>query len=114
MKYMLLMYASETAEALTPEEQQAAQATWAALLKEMSAAGVLESTGGLPAGNATTIRVRDGKTLTTDGPFVETHEQLGGYFLLNCENLDEAIAWAAKIPFAQDGAIEIRPLWTPQ
>ena len=113
MKYMLLMYASETGEPDSAEEQQAAQDTWFTLLQEMQAAGVLESTGGLPAGNATTIRVRDGKTLTTDGPFIETHEQLGGYFLLNCDNLDEAIAWAARIPFAHDGAIELRPLWTP-
>ena len=114
MKYMLLMYANESEGPNTPEEQQAAQRAWAALLKEMGAAGVLESTGGLPVANATTIRVREGKTLITDGPFIETHEQLGGYFLLDCENLDEAIAWAAKIPFAHDGAIEIRPLWTPQ
>lgn len=113
MKYMLLMYASQMEEPSAPEEQQAVQDTWMKLLQEMSAAGVLESTGGLPAGTATTIRVRDGKTLITDGPFIETHEQLGGYFLLNCENLDEAIAWAAKIPFAHDGAIEIRPLWAP-
>lgn len=114
MKYMLLMYASEGGEPDTAEEQQAAQDTWMALLQDMGTAGVLESTGGLPAGAATTIRVRDSKTLITDGPFAETHEQLGGYFLLNCENLDEAIAWAAKIPFAHDGAIEIRPLWTPE
>lgn len=114
MKYMLLMYSAETEEPNSPEEQQAVQAAWGALLKEMGAAGVLESTGGLPAANATTIRVREGKTLTTDGPFVETHEQLGGYFLLKCDNLDEAIAWAAKIPFAHEGAIEIRPLWSPE
>ncbi len=114
MKYMLLMYASESQEPNSSEEQQVVQETWMALLKEMSAAKVLESTGGLPAANATTLRVRDGRTLLTDGPFVETHEQLGGYFLLNCENLDEVIAWAAKIPFAQNGAIEIRPLWTPE
>ncbi|SRR5690554_1558699 len=114
MKYMLLMYSKESAEPSTPEEQEAIQTAWMTLLQAMGTAGVLESTGGLPAGNATTIRVREGKTLTTDGPFIETHEQLGGYFLLNCENLDEAIAWASKIPFAQDGAIEIRPLWAPE
>lgn len=114
MKYMLLMYASESGEPGTPEAQQAAQQAWGALLKEMGEAGVLESTGGLPAGNATTIKVREGKTLITDGPFIETHEQLGGYFLLNCADLDEVIAWAARIPFAQDGAVEIRPLWTPR
>ena len=114
MKYMLLMYSEESEGPSTPEEQAAVQATWATLLKEMGTAGVLESTGGLPVANATTIRVREGQILLTDGPFVETHEQLGGYFLLKCENLDEVIHWAAKIPFAQAGAIEIRPLWTPE
>ncbi len=114
MKYMLLMYAAESAGPNTPEEQQASQAAWMALLRDAQAAGVLESSGGLPGGSTTTVRVREGKTLTTDGPFAETHEQLGGYFLLNCENLDEAIAWAAKIPFAQYGSVEIRPLWTPE
>ena len=114
MKYMLLMYANELEGPNTPEEQQAAQGAWAALLRDAQAAGVLESTGGLPSGSTTTVRVREGKALITDGPFAETHEQLGGYFLLDCENLDEAIAWAAKIPAAQYGTIEIRPLWTPQ
>ncbi len=114
MKYMLLMYAKESEGPNTPEEQQAAQAAWAALLRDAQAAGVLESTGGLPSGNTTTVRVREGKTLITDGPFAETHEQLGGYFLLDCENLDEAIRWAERIPAAKQGSIEIRPLWTPQ
>jgi hypothetical protein len=114
MKYMLLMYWEESTVPSTPEEQQAAQAAWALLLRDAQAAGVLESTGGLPSGNTTTLRVREGKTLITDGPFAETHEQLGGYFLLKCNDLDEALAWAAKIPAAQYGAIEIRPLWTPQ
>src|SRR5512145_1777689 len=115
MKYMLLMYADESiASGIPPEELQAVQQAWYSLLKEAKAAGVLISNNGLsPVANATTVRMRDGKTLTTDGPFAETHEQLGGYFLVECENLDEAIAWAAKIPFAQYGAIEIRPLWTP-
>ncbi len=114
MKYMLLMYTNESDGPSTPEEQQAVQAAWMALLREAKAAGVLESSGGLPGGSTTTVRVREGKTLITDGPFAETHEQLGGYFLLDCENLDEAIAWAAKVPFAQYGAVEVRPLWTPQ
>jgi len=114
MKYMLLMYTNEADGPSTPEEQQAVQAAWMALLREAKAAGVLESSGGLPGGSTTTVRVREGKTLITDGPFAETHEQLGGYFLLDCENLDEAIAWAAKVPFAQYGAVEVRPLWTPQ
>lgn len=61
--------------------------------------------------DATTIRIRDGKMLTADGPFAETHEQLGGYFLLECQDIDEAINWAAKIPSAKYGSIEIRPVW---
>jgi hypothetical protein len=60
--------------------------------------------------DATTVRVRNGETLTTDGPFAETHEQLGGYYLLDCKDLDEAIAWAEKFPTAKYGSIEIRPL----
>ena len=113
MKYMLLMYADESKVPQTPEEQQAiAPAVWYALMKEMAAAGVLVSNNGLaPVPDATTVRVRDGKTLTTDGPFAETHEQLGGFFLLDCKDLDEAIRWAAKIPHAKYGSIEIRPQW---
>ncbi len=114
MKYMLLMYANESVvPKFTPEEQQAVVKTWNNLLKEAETAGVLVSTNGLaPVANATTVRVRDGKTLTTDGPFAETHEQFGGYFILDCADLDEAIRWAAKIPHAQYGSVEIRPLWS--
>ena len=83
--------------------------------KELKAAGVLLANNGLdPVTNATTVRVRDGKTLITDGPFAETHEQLGGYFLLECNDLDEAIRWAEKIPTAKYGSIEIRPLWAAE
>jgi hypothetical protein len=63
-----------------------------------------------PVATATTVRVRDGKTETTDGPFAETKEQLGGYYLLDCKDLDEAIEYAAKIPSARFGSIEIRPI----
>ena len=114
MKYMLLMYANELEGPQTEEAGQAAAQAWYALLREMSAAGVLVANNGLnPVADATTVRVRDGKTLTTDGPFAETHEQLGGFIILNCSDLDEAIGWAAKIPnFAEFGSIEIRPLWS--
>ena len=114
MKYLLLMYANE-ADALpqTPEAFKAAAQTWAAYVKALEAGGVLLSNSGLaPVADATTVRVRNGRTLTTDGPFAETHEQLGGYFLLECKDLDEAIGWAAKIPSAAYGSIEIRPEWT--
>jgi hypothetical protein len=114
MKYMLLMYANESVELNTPETQQAvAPPVWFALMEEMKAARVLLSNNGLsPVANATTVRVREGKTLITDGPFAETHEQLGGFFLLECKDLDEALHWAEKIPHAKYGSVEVRPLWS--
>lgn len=124
MKYLLLMYADETIVSnYSQEDFQAAASmeaglsglakTWADFAQEISASGVLISNSGLaPVANATTVRVRQGKTLLTDGPFAETHEQLGGYFLLECQDLDEAIHWAEKIPTAKYGSIEIRPLWS--
>jgi hypothetical protein len=115
MKYLLLMYANEAQVPQTAEEQRAAAPAWSALAEEMNAAGVWLSSSGLrPIADATTVRVRDGKTLTTDGPFAETHEQLGGYFLLECKDLDEALHWAEKIPTARYGSIEIRPLWSQE
>jgi len=115
MKYLLLMYADESiGPNMSQEELQAASKTWAEFRKELSASGVLISSNGVaPESSVTTIRVRNDKTLLTDGPFAETHEQLGGYFLVDCENLDEAIRWAEKIPTAKYGSIEIRPLWSP-
>jgi hypothetical protein len=113
MKYMMLIYwnQSETPQ-LTEEAQKAAAQEWYAFNNEAEAAGVLLEYGGLaPVTSATTVRVRDGKTLTTDGPFAETHEHLGGYYVFNCKDLDEALAWGAKIPAAKTGSIEIRPLW---
>ncbi len=116
MKYLLLMYADEgIASKYSQEEFQAAAKTWAQFVQEMSTSVVLISNNGLsPVANATTVRVRDGKTMITDGPFAETHEQLGGYFLVDCKNLDEALHWAEKIPTAKYGSIEIRPLWSPE
>src|SRR5580765_2228220 len=88
MKYMLLLY---TTESEVPENTPDLYQDWVTLLQELKAAGVLLDNNGLaPTANATTVRVRNGKTLTTDGPFAETHEQLGGYFLLELQDLDEA------------------------
>ena len=113
MKYMLLLYASESeAPNFTPEEQQAIGKEWQSLLKEAKAAGVLLASNGLASvTTATTVRIREGKSLTIDGPFAETHEQLGGFLMLDCQNLDEAIHWATKAPHARYGSVEIRPLW---
>jgi hypothetical protein len=111
MKYLLLMYANESE---APEDMSGMYEAWTAYMTEANAAGVLLSNGGVaPGSSATTLRIRDGKTLTTDGPFAETHEQFGGYSLIECENLDEAMRWAEMIPTAKYGSIEIRPLWAP-
>lgn len=111
MKYMLLMYVDEAKAPQTPDEYQAVTQAWYGFNEEAKAAGALLSNNGLdPIANATTVRVREGKPLITDGPFAETHEQLGGYYLLDCKDLDEAIRWAEKIPTAQYGSIEVRPL----
>lgn len=111
MKYLLLMYESEAEAPVDTSEMAEA---WMTYMKEANAAGVMVSNGGVaPDSSATTVRVRQGKAQITDGPFTETHEHLGGYSLLECENLDEAIRWAEKIPTARFGAIEIRPLWAP-
>src|SRR5215213_3330442 len=110
MKYMMLMYFDQVNvdPNQTPEQFQAIAKEWYALGEEMKAAGVYVGNNGLEDYRAaTTVRVRDGKTLTTDGPFAETHETLGGYYLLDVKDLDEAVKWAAKIPVARDGAIEI-------
>ncbi|MEZ4701816.1 MAG: YciI family protein [Rhodothermales bacterium] len=113
MKYYLLMYADEKGGASLPKaEMDAWIAKIVAWNEEMRAAGVLvRSEGLMPTSAASTIRVRDGKTLTTHGPFAETKEQLGGFHLIDCPNLDEAIEWAARAPGALFGSVEIRPVW---
>jgi hypothetical protein len=113
VKYAMLLYAKESDVPVTPEQILAARPAWDEMGKEFEAAKVEWSGHGLSSvANATTVRVRDGKTLTTDGPFAETHEQLGGVFVLECKDLDEAISMASKIPVAAYGSIEIRPLWS--
>ena len=113
MRYLLLIYTSEQQDAQrTEEEQQANMDAYYAFTNEVREAGVMVGGEALhPTTAATTVRVRSGQTASTDGPFAETKEQLGGYYMLDCDNLDEAIKWAAKIPGAKDGCIEIRPVW---
>ncbi|MBC8078088.1 MAG: YciI family protein [Chloroflexales bacterium] len=112
MRYITLIYGNEAAEAsFSPEEQQAQFAAHIAYAQELREKGVMK--GGdplLPTSAATTVRVRDSKALTTHGPFAETAEQLGGYYVIECANLDEALAWAAKNPSATYGSIEVRPV----
>ena len=107
MRYMLLIYQDEKNADMSPQ----AMGQWDAFTREVSEAGVQEDGRALqPVSTATTVRVRDGETVTTDGPFAETKEQLGGFYLLNCKDLDEAIAYAAKIPSAPTGSVEVRPV----
>jgi hypothetical protein len=112
MHYLLTIYADESGwDNATPEDAQRMMAAYGALGEEMKAAGVILGGEGLqPSSTATTVKVRDGETITTDGPFAETREQLGGYYLLDCKDLDEAIRWAAKIPDASRGSVEVRPV----
>jgi hypothetical protein len=112
MRYLLLIYGDEkVGMQMTEAEQNAQMAEYWAYTNEISQAGVRQfGEALLPTTTATTVRVRDGKTLTTDGPFAETKEQLGGFYLIDCKDLDEAIHWAAKIPGARGGSIEVRPI----
>ncbi|HEV2655187.1 MAG TPA: YciI family protein [Ktedonobacteraceae bacterium] len=111
MRYMMLIYGVDATIAPSQAEQEAEMAAYNAFTQEAAERGVMLSGEGLhPISAATTVRVRDGKALTTDGPFAETKEQLGGFYLLNCKNLDEAIEFAAKIPGARTGSVEIRPV----
>jgi hypothetical protein len=98
-------------EQATPEEMAGVLAAYGEFGREVEAAGAFLGGEGLqPTPTATTVRVRDGERLITDGPFAETKEQLGGFYLLECKDLDEAIEWAAKIPGAQHGSVEVRPV----
>jgi hypothetical protein len=112
MHYVLLIYQDEAAHAQWNQEQLAVESqAYNVYSEEVAKSGALQSGSALmPTHSATTVRVRNGQTLTTDGPFAETKEQLGGFYLMNCKDLDEAIALAAKIPAAVDGSIEIRPV----
>ena len=113
MRYLLLICDEEKRQAEMSEEEAAAQmAAYAAFGEEMGARGVLQGGERLrPTPSATTVRVRDGEVLTTDGPFAETKEQMAGFYLVECDDLDQAIEIAAKIPSAQHGSIEVRPIW---
>ena len=108
MKYICLIYADEQVQA---EQGEALFHEYNAFTESVIQAGKLVAGDPLESsGTATVVRVRDGATLTTDGPFAETKEQIGGYYILDCEDLDDAVEWAAKIPSAKTGGVEVRPL----
>jgi hypothetical protein len=112
MKYLLLIYHEENAwNRIDEAEKQTMYAGYRALREELTARRVYLNGSQLqPTSKATSVRIRDGKDLVTDGPFAETHEQLGGYFLIEAANQDEAIRIAKQIPSAKMGTIEVRPL----
>ena len=112
MQYMLLIFDDERVWGeLSEEERGRLYAEYGTFTNELREAGALVTADQLqPSTTATLVQVRDGETLTTDGPFAETKEQLGGYYLIEAESLDEAIEWAAKIPSARGGTIEVRPV----
>ena len=109
MQYMLLIYSAESDDNAQPESFLDEYGTFTQGIVQ---SGNFKAADRLkPVATATTVRVRDGKTLTTDGPFAETREQLGGYYLIEAKDLDEAVAIAAKIPSARYGSVEVRPVW---
>jgi hypothetical protein len=112
MRYLLLIYGDEAGWAgRTPQEQEAEMGAWNEYTQWLTDKGwMLGGEALVSTQEATTVRVRDGKTLTTDGPFAETKEQLGGYYLIECDNLDLAIEAASKIPSLDRGSLEIRPI----
>jgi hypothetical protein len=113
MQYLLMIYANEAEygkmDAATGQKMMEEYGTFTQAIIQ---GGNFKAGDRLqPTSTATTVRIRDGKTLTTDGPFAETREQLGGYYLVEAKDLDEALAIAARIPGARVGSIEVRPIW---
>jgi hypothetical protein len=113
MQYLLLLHANESGFTnMTPEQQQQGMAAYMAYSQALVEAGAMKGSNRLrPVATATTVRVVDGKTQVLDGPFADSKEQLGGYFLIDVPDLDAALAWAARCPGASHGAVEVRPIW---
>jgi hypothetical protein len=111
MRYLLLIYTAESTEPMANEETAGEIAAYDAFTNEVKDRGLYEAGEALhPTTSATTVRIRDGQTVTTDGPFAETKEALGGFYMISAKDLDEAIELAAKIPSARHGSIEVRPI----
>lgn len=114
MQYIMLIHADENAYAALPKAQaEAGAAAYTAFTKTMSEAGILRAGERLqPTSMTTVVKAKDGKTAVLNGPYVETREQLGGYYVIDVKDIDEAIAWAARCPAMSHGAVEVRPIWT--
>jgi hypothetical protein len=113
MEYLLMLYSRENRwPEMTPAEQQEAIAAYGAFTEALRKADVLRGMNRLqPTAAATTVRIENGKTQVLDGPYADSKEQLGGYFLIDVPNLDAAITWAARCPGAAHGSVEVRPAW---
>jgi hypothetical protein len=113
MQYLLMIYSNEAEYAkIDPAILQKVMGEYQEFTQSIIQSGNFKAGDRLqPVSTATTVRIRDGKTLTTDGPFAETREQLGGYYLIEAKDLDAALAIAARIPGARYGSIEVRPIW---
>ena len=113
MQYLLTLYADESGWAkLTPEQAQQGMAAYGAYTAALREAGVLAGSNRLRSvSTATTVRVADGKSQVLNGPYAETKEQLGGYYLIDVPDLDAALTWAARCPGASHGVVEVRPVW---
>jgi hypothetical protein len=113
VQYIALIYGNEDDfAAYSEEESKAVYARYGAFGNDAQAAGVLAGGNELAlTRNATTVRIRDQETLVTDGPYTEVKEALGGFYLLDCDSMDEALEWAARIPGAEHGAVEVRPVY---
>jgi hypothetical protein len=113
MRYMLTLIGEEDDwQSQSPEDMEKTMAAWTAFEEELKEANAMVAGEALePSSTANTVRLTgDGERLTTDGPFAETKEQIGGFYVLECETLDEAVAWARKVPLQGEGAIEVRPV----
>jgi hypothetical protein len=113
MQYLLLLYANEHGwDALTPTQQQQGMAAYKAYTEALQKSGALKGSNRLqPVSTATTVRNENGKAQVLDGPYADSKEQLGGYYLIEAADLDAAIAWANRCPGANHGTIEVRPVW---
>ena len=113
MKYILLIYAEEAAwTRLTPEQQKQGVAAYGAYTEALNAAGIRVASDRLrPIATATSVRVANGETKVLDGPYAESKEQLGGFYMIDVPDLDTALSWAARCPAAEYGTMEVRPIW---
>jgi hypothetical protein len=113
MQYMLMLYVNEAGwPKLTKSEQEQGMAAYVAYNEALTKAGVFKGAGRLqPSSNATTVRIANGKPQVLDGPYADSKEQVGGYYLIDVPDLDAALSWASRCPAAGHGVVEVRPVW---